>query len=410
MHELGLGRRVEEHRPEVGELHAHRLVVEHRAHRILHPAVRDEDPERREVAAHGEEDRHQQVLRLRQPLPAEEEQADERGLEEERHQAFDGERRAEDVADIMRVVGPVGAELELERDAGRHAHGEVDSEEFPPELRHVLVDRLAGHDVDALHDHQQPDHAQRQRDEEEVVQRRRGELQPRQVDELLRDHRARSLACSAACGAVRRIAAPTSAEPGCRVASLTKAHHSVASRQSLITTTITTWRPIESCQRRFKPAPAAQRRHVRSHAPCQCLGNEEMHCSLETCNHRTDRRSGASGTHLPTVAGCWQMQAAESAARNGPQTQPTPPRADVVHREPRRAAHPGRPRLPHPGGQPRLSRAIRSARDRGRTALLRGLAPLFGALRSRRRVVPAPGGPRLPAHRTDPARPSHAAR
>ena len=77
-----------------------------------------------------------------QPVPAEEEQADEGGFEEEGHQAFDRERRAEDIADIMRVVGPVGAELELHGDAGGDAHGEVDAEQNTPEHRHVAPDAL----------------------------------------------------------------------------------------------------------------------------------------------------------------------------------------------------------------------------------------------------------------------------
>ena len=114
----------------------------------------------------------------RQAIPAEEEQADEGRFEEEGHQPLDRERRAEDVADVMRVVGPVGPELELQRDPGGDAEREVDTEELAPETRHVLVDRLAGHDIDALHDDQHPGHAQRERDEQEVVHRRGRELQP----------------------------------------------------------------------------------------------------------------------------------------------------------------------------------------------------------------------------------------
>ena len=87
-----------------------------------------------------------------QPVPAEEEQADERAFEEEGHQALDGERHAEDVADVVRVVRPVRAELELHRDAGGDAHREIDAEQDSPEARHVAPDRPPGHDVDAFHD------------------------------------------------------------------------------------------------------------------------------------------------------------------------------------------------------------------------------------------------------------------
>ena len=126
---------------------------------------------------------------FREPVPAEEEHPDERRLEEERHQPLDRERRAEDVADVVRVVRPVGPELELHRDAGGDAHHEVDAEELAPEPRHVPVDLLARHHVDGLHDHEDPRQPERQRNEQEVVERRRGELQPREVDDVKVGHR-----------------------------------------------------------------------------------------------------------------------------------------------------------------------------------------------------------------------------
>ena len=127
---------------------------------------------------------------LREPLPAEEEQSDEGRLEKERHQALDRERRAEDVAHVVRVVGPVGAELELHGDAGRDPHGEVDAEQQPPEARHALPDLAPGHHVHRLHDHQDHGQAERQRHEQEVIQRGERELQARQRDDREVDHRA----------------------------------------------------------------------------------------------------------------------------------------------------------------------------------------------------------------------------
>jgi hypothetical protein len=109
-----------------------------------------------EIRAERDEESGEQVAALRHAVPAEEEQADEGRFEEERHQPFDGERHAEDVAHVVRVVGPVGAELEFHRQAGGDAHREVDREELAPELRHVLVDGLAGHHVDGFHDDEQP--------------------------------------------------------------------------------------------------------------------------------------------------------------------------------------------------------------------------------------------------------------
>ncbi len=47
VYELGLRVRIEDDRPEVGHLHAHGDVVELGADRVLHPAVGDQDPQRR---------------------------------------------------------------------------------------------------------------------------------------------------------------------------------------------------------------------------------------------------------------------------------------------------------------------------------------------------------------------------
>ncbi len=179
MHELDLRHRVEQQRTEIHQLHAHGLEVELRAHRVLHPAVGDENPQRREVRAQRHQPGYGQVLHLAEPVPAEEEQTDKGGFEEERHQPLDGQGRAEDVTDIVAVIGPVGAELELHGQAGGDAQGEVDAEQLAPELGHVLVDLLAGHDIDRFHDRQQERQPQGQRHEEKVVHSRHGELQTR---------------------------------------------------------------------------------------------------------------------------------------------------------------------------------------------------------------------------------------
>ena len=88
-------------------------------------------------------------------IPPEEEQTDEGRLEEKRHQSLDSKRRSEDVADVVAVIAPVHAKLELHDDAGRDAHGEVDAEERAPEQRHAPPDLASRHDVDALHDRHQ---------------------------------------------------------------------------------------------------------------------------------------------------------------------------------------------------------------------------------------------------------------
>ena len=122
--------------------------------------------------------------RLGEPVPAKEHQADEGRLQEERHQAFDGQRRAEDVSDIVGVVRPVGSELEFHSQAGGDAEHEIDAEDRPPEPGDRPPDRATGHDIDALHDDQQERKSQRQRHEEKMVHRRQGELQPGELYDI----------------------------------------------------------------------------------------------------------------------------------------------------------------------------------------------------------------------------------
>ncbi|MNJ37901.1 hypothetical protein D3C77_327370 [compost metagenome] len=167
--ELGLGHRVEEHRHEVGDLHAHGVGIEGGADRVLHPAVGDQDPQRRQVGAQGDHEGDEQVGVRLQLVPAEEHQADEGRLEEEGHQALDRQRRPEDVPDVVGVVAPVHAELEFHGQAGRDAQHEVDAEDRAPEAGDGPPDRPTGHHIDALHDDQHEGKAQGEGHEQKVV-------------------------------------------------------------------------------------------------------------------------------------------------------------------------------------------------------------------------------------------------
>jgi len=134
MEEAGQRGRIEHRRPEVHQLGA--AVPQDVARGGLLPGVGDQDPERRD----GGPDRHHQdrepVRPLRHAVAAEEVQAQEAGLEEEREHALGGQRRAEDVPDELRVLGPVGAELELHHDAGCDPDREGQGEQLPEELPH----------------------------------------------------------------------------------------------------------------------------------------------------------------------------------------------------------------------------------------------------------------------------------
>src|SRR5207237_10228817 len=56
VHELRLRHGIEEHLTKREQLHAHGLVVEQRADRVLHPRVGDQNPQRREARAERSEE------------------------------------------------------------------------------------------------------------------------------------------------------------------------------------------------------------------------------------------------------------------------------------------------------------------------------------------------------------------
>ena len=154
MHELGLRPGTRNHFPEVGHFHTHCHEIEFAARGVLHPGVGNQNPQRREVRAQGHQERDGKVSALAQTVPAEEKEPDHGGFQEEGHQTFNRKRGAEDVAHVVRVVGPVRAELEFHGDAGGNAQGKVNAEKLAPETGHVFVDLTAGYDVTGFHDHQ----------------------------------------------------------------------------------------------------------------------------------------------------------------------------------------------------------------------------------------------------------------
>ena len=152
--------RVESHGPEVSHDVSHLSRVEGHAHRVLHPCVGNENPQRRKAHAYGGEPGGCQVETAADFVPAEEHHGNESGFHEKRHYAFDGQRCSEDVAYEPAVVAPVCAELEFEDYASGHATSEIDAEKSHPEFGNVAPAGVAGAHVDALHDC----HNQRQAD------------------------------------------------------------------------------------------------------------------------------------------------------------------------------------------------------------------------------------------------------
>ena len=110
--------------------------------------------------------------RARQPVPAEDPEPDERRLEQERGQPFDRQRRAEHVADELRVDRPVHPELELLHETGGDADREVDQHQRPEEARQAQPRLVARAVPERLHDRDERREPQRQRHEQEVVRAR----------------------------------------------------------------------------------------------------------------------------------------------------------------------------------------------------------------------------------------------
>ena len=136
---------IEEHRPKVGDLSAHRVAVAHQviAGRGLLPGVRHDNPDRAEMSAERDHKGRQEMGLWLYLVPAEQEHGQKTGFEEESEDALRRQRAAEDVADVAGVSGPIGAKLELHHNAGRHADGERQRENLHPELRHLEVKRVA---------------------------------------------------------------------------------------------------------------------------------------------------------------------------------------------------------------------------------------------------------------------------
>ena len=120
--------------------------------------------------------------RRREPVPAEDPEPEERRLEHERREPLDRERRAEHVAHELRVDRPVHPELELLHEPRRDTDREVDQHQRPEEAGQPEPGLVAAAVPERLHHRDERSEPERQRDEQEVVERGRGELDPREID------------------------------------------------------------------------------------------------------------------------------------------------------------------------------------------------------------------------------------
>ena len=166
------------------ELGAAGVGIDDCADRMLHPGVGGEDEEGGDVRSQGDHP-HAQVVQLGgQAVPAEDPQAEEGRFHEEGEKRLEGQWSAEDVADVAGVLRPVHAELELLHDAGGHAECEVDQQDLAEELGGDAPLLVAGAHVVGLHERHERGQADRERDEDEVVDGRDAELPSSQVERV----------------------------------------------------------------------------------------------------------------------------------------------------------------------------------------------------------------------------------
>ena len=94
------------------------------------------------------------------PIPTEDQNAQKARLQGKGKNALRGQRRTEDVADVARVRGPVGAELELHDDARRHANPKNEGKDLDPEAGELFPLAVAGAQVLAFEQHHAQPNAQ----------------------------------------------------------------------------------------------------------------------------------------------------------------------------------------------------------------------------------------------------------
>ena len=119
--------------------------------RIVHPAVDGDHRTSSRESRRGDDEAAQEVRPRRQPVPAVDVDRDEDRLDEER-EALDREGEAEDLAPTLHELRPQQAELEREDRAGDDADREEDQHHLRPALGERLVDRVAGPQVQPLHE------------------------------------------------------------------------------------------------------------------------------------------------------------------------------------------------------------------------------------------------------------------
>ena len=115
-------------------------------------------------------------------LPSEEHNSHECALHKECHNALNGKRSTEYVANKPRIVAPVGAKLKLKNDARGNTHSKVDTKQTLPELGSLQPERFAGAIIDSLDNAHYYGKSQRERHKQPMIDGCERKLRTRPVD------------------------------------------------------------------------------------------------------------------------------------------------------------------------------------------------------------------------------------
>ena len=120
------------------------IRVERETGRGVHPAVRREDPEGADDGADRHGETSEEMHGGRDPVHAEQHDADEPGLEKKREQHLVREKRPDHIGCAVRELAPVRADLVRHHESGDDAHRKAEREQVNPEAQQVVVDAPAG--------------------------------------------------------------------------------------------------------------------------------------------------------------------------------------------------------------------------------------------------------------------------
>ena len=110
------------------------------------------------------------------PIPAEQHDAEKRGFEKKSRQHLKAEKRADDIADLVRKDRPIGAELIRHDHTGNDSHAEGYRKYLDPHTINVFVNPVSGLQQPPLDDHQPTGQADRESGKDDVKRYRKGEL------------------------------------------------------------------------------------------------------------------------------------------------------------------------------------------------------------------------------------------